>query len=363
MPPISVMVKPSSSNCNMNCGYCFYHSLAGQRESFSHGFMNINIIEDIIIKAFEFTKGERVYLSFQGGEPLLSRKEFYKAVNKAVKERNIYNSEVHIALQTNGTLIDGEWCKIFKENNYLIGVSLDGRREDNIYRVYKDGKETFDDVIRGINLLQKNNIDYNILSVVTRLAAENIIEIYEFCKGGGHRFLQFIPCLRPFGHSEEDDMYMTGEQYGDYLVKLFKLYYQDYIKGNYISVRQLDNFVSLAAGRQAEQCGMNGHCSCQFVIEGDGSVYPCDFYCLDEYQLGNIVNTDFFTLSKSMKLREFVRNSMKIEDKCRNCGYYQLCRNGCFRERECVDKCTAYGIFFNTCLPYLQKLKAGLKRA
>jgi len=358
MPPISIMMKPSSSLCNLKCGYCFYHSLAEMRESYSYGFMKEETAEEVIKKAFDFTRGNRVYLSFQGGEPMLRGIDFFKSVSEYIGKYNIYGSEVSLALQTNGTLINDDWCKFFQENNYLIGVSLDGDRAANIYRVDKEGGDTFDKVSDNIDMLINYGVDFNILSVVTSRVAENIDNIYYYFRQQGYKHLQFIPCLAPLNtENREDDFYMNEKQYGDFLIRLFKLYYHDVLSGNYISVRQMDNLVRLAANLEAEQCGMNGHCSHQFIIEGDGGVFPCDFYCLDEYRLGNIYDTDFHNLSRHEKAIDFIKESLITDEKCKSCKYFKLCRGGCKREREYVPKCGAYKRFFDAVLPYLIRLK------
>lgn len=352
---LSIMIKPSSGECNLNCGYCFYRSECKERERYSHGFMSYTTFENIVKKALLYTDGGDVFITFQGGEPLLVGKEFFRRVPVIIQRYNVKKSRVMLAIQTNGTLIDDEWCDILK--GYLVGVSLDGTEELNTQRVTADGASSFNSVMRGISLLKKHNIEFNVLSVVTKTVANNIGKIYDTFKSWGIRYLQFIPCLKPLNEEEIiNDMYMTGQEYGVFLWKLFKRYYTDFVNGNYISVRSMDNFVRLAAGKQAEQCGMNGYCTLQFVIEGDGEVYPCDFYCLDEWSLGNINDSDFESMAKSDKVRLFIEESMIIDDKCRECQYYRMCRNGCKRERCDIDKCTAYEYFFGRAMGMLKSL-------
>ncbi|MFW5780833.1 MAG: radical SAM protein [Bacillota bacterium] len=357
MPPISIMIKPASSLCNLKCKYCFYHFISDSRESYSYGMMKQELVRKILYKAFEFTKGQAVNISFQGGEPLLRGKEFFIKFNEYVKELNKNNSPVNIAIQTNGTLIDDEWCKIFYENNYLVGLSLDGDKLANVYRLDKENNQVFDLIMKNVKLLKSHKVDFNILSVLTDKVANRINKIYEFFLSQGIKHIQFIPCLKPLNEDIEDKMYLTGEQYGEFLINLFRLYYKDFIKGNYVSIRQLDNFVQLASARNAEQCGMNGHCSYQFVIEANGNVYPCDFYCLDEYITGNINNQDFKELSKNTKAVNFIKESISLEPKCKLCKYYKLCRGGCKRERKDIEFCKAYKIFFKECISDLLKLR------
>lgn len=356
MPPISLMVKPASALCNMSCAYCFYHSLAQQRESYSYGMMTENTAEEVIKKALTYAGGAPMYLSFQGGEPLLRGKEFFRFVLATVGRNNTANSPVTLALQTNGQLIDDDWCRIFAEGDWLIGLSLDGDEVSNINRIDKEGKPVFHSTLAAAALLQKHSIPFNILSVVTEGSAKRIRSIYKFLTSRGFKHMQFIPCLKPLG-GKPNGFCITKKTYGDYLISLFRLYLDDIRRGNYISVRQLDNFVLLANGRPAEQCGMNGKCGTQFVIEGDGTVFPCDFFCLDEYKLGNINNGKFSDFAVHPKMLQFVKESTKENDKCKKCKFFALCKGGCKRERSDVDKCEGYKKFFSYALPHLKNIR------
>ena len=158
------------------------------------------------------------------------------------------------------------------------------------------------------------------------------------------------------GEVENPDFYLDEKSYALFLLSAFALYQKDMANGDYTSIRQFDNFVRLAHFERAEQCGMNGYCTHQFVIESDGSVYPCDFYCTDEYLLGNISDKDFFTLEHSNKAVEFIKESLVVDETCKSCEYYMLCKGGCKRERRDVEKCKAYKTFFRFALPYLKNM-------
>ena len=358
MPPISLMIKPASSNCNLRCKYCFYHDLASCREMPSHGIMSVDLLENTLSKAFDFAKGNMVMISFQGGEPLLAGKDFFRSFSAMLPRLNKYKSPIFLAIQTNGTLIDEEWCDIFRQNNFLLGLSLDGTDLTNALRIDAEGEETFDRVYAVSKLLQRKKVEFNILTVVTKPVVENIDKIYAFFRNNKFKYLQFIPCLKPLKGEENflDNFYINGKDYGVFLKRLFTYYLQDYKEGNYTSIRLFDNFVRLAHGERAEQCGMNGHCTHQYVIEGDGEVYPCDFYCADDYSLGNIKDTDFFRLEKHPIALSFIMESITLPEKCKECAYLPLCKNGCKRERISLDKCEAYKEFFPFALPHLKNM-------
>lgn len=370
---ISIMMKPASSNCNLRCKYCFYNDLSSHREMPSRGIMSQDTLRNILKKAFDFAGNDKVMLSFQGGEPLIAGKEFFKNVHAIIRELNVRKCPVYIGIQTNGTLIDDEWCGIFKRGGYLVGLSLDGDEIADSLRIDANGEPTFQRVLAAAKLMQKHGVEFNILTVLTKQVAQRIEQIYRFFKKQGFRHLQFIPMLKPLRldengkpisaceystpfPSEEENYVMSGKDYAYFLKKCFSLYLKDFVDGKYTSIRQFDNFVRLAHHEIPEQCGMDGHCCHQFVIEGDGEVYPCDFYCVDCYDMGNINDTDFFALSKHPISTQFIKESMQIDEKCKACKYYALCKNGCKRERIDIDKCDAYKQFFAYALPHLQRM-------
>lgn len=352
MPALSIMVKPASSLCNMRCAYCFYHDVAVRREAYGFGVMDGRTSRILIKKAFDYADGSDVYFTFQGGEPTLAGTDYFKDFVSAAQELNSKGSRVSYALQTNGTLIDENWCAFLKENAFLVGLSLDGDFEGNAYRKDGKGESSFHKAIRAADLMTESGVDFNVLCVVTGYIADHIEEEYDFLVSKGYRYLQFIPCLRPFGNHSNDPMYLTADRYAHFLISAFNRYVRDYIKGNYVSVRGFDNWVAMASGRLPEQCGFSGRCSRQYVVEANGNVYPCDFYCVDEYRLGNINLAGFDAMAKSARAQAFLRESLIIPEKCRNCNYYGLCRaGGCKRQRESDDYCEAYKKFFSACLP------------
>jgi len=361
------MVKPASSLCNMRCAYCFYHDVAENRESFNYGMMSRETARLLIEKALAFAKGKPVYFAFQGGEPLLAGIDFFRFFTRTVKEKNKKHSAVSFSMQTNGLEINRDWAVFLRQEKFLVGLSLDGGLQASRYRLKVNGQSSWHDVLGAAGLLRRGEVDFNILTVLTGHCAEHIAETYRFFKKRGFRYLQFIPCLRPFDCSEivdNDELYMTPEQYADFLIQLFKLYVRDYLRGEYTSVRQLDNYVRLYLGGQPEQCGMAGHCTFQYVVEGNGNVYPCDFYCTDKWLLGNIHERAFQDFSQGA--RRFIEGSLSVPGRCKGCKYYPFCRGGgCKRLRESRDYCEAYRAFFESSLPLFrvfngEKRKAGI---
>lgn len=352
MPPLSIMIKPASSLCNLNCRYCFYHDVVTGREEKNLGIMTYETAEKLVSSALSFADGYSVAFAFQGGEPLIAGKKYFEDFVSLVKRYNKKNSEIFFSIQTNGLLIDEEWAEFFTENKFLVGLSLDGDREANSFRVDSSGQSRFYQTLTAARILESKKTEFNILSVVTGASAKRIDKIYSYFKQKGFRYLQFIPCLRPFGSDEESELYMTNDDYKYFLIHAFNAYVKDFVRNDYVSIRQFDNYVRLYLGDRAEQCGMCGHCTHQVVCEGNGNIYPCDFYCTDEWYLGNINETSLENMVKSEKAMAFIRESLVIPEECKKCPYYPICRaGGCKRSREDRNYCEAYKGFFEAYLP------------
>jgi len=332
---LNIMIKPFSSNCNMQCEYCFYHDISNKRIQKLYGFMNFKLLEIIVQKALKEAEEECIF-AFQGGEPTLVGIDFYKKLLEYEQKYNQKNIKINNAIQTNGLVIDEEWAHFLAQNNFLIGISLDGPKDiHDLYRVDNQGEGTFQRIIKAIHLLDQYHVKYNILTVVTAQVARRIHKIYNFFKNKNFTYLQFIPCLDPI--DEEPGGYnfsLTPKKYSYFLKTLFDLWYQDIVNGRVTSIRYFDNLIQLLMGYPPEACGMSGNCNCQFIIEANGGVYPCDFYVIDKWSLGNIKDQFFSQLLNSLVVQQFVQSSIYVDPICRECPWFSLCRGGCRRWRE-----------------------------
>ena len=352
MPPLSLMIKPASSLCNLSCEYCFYRDVSEHREHLGFGKMDRETAYILIKKSLEFADGEPAAFAFQGGEPTLAGLDYFKFFVDTVNELNTKNSKVFYSIQTNGTTTNAEWASFFAGNNFLVGLSLDGDYDGNKFRKKPNGENSFYKITSAAQILTRHHVDFNILTVLTGYCAENGERIYKYFRSKGFKYLQFIPCLRPFGSQEQSELYMTCEQYADFLIKVFNLYVKDYVRHDYVSIRQFDNWVRSYLRQPTEQCGIMGHCTHQFVSEANGNIYPCDFYCTDEYLLGNIKDGDLKEMVNSKIARDFIRESLAVPERCKKCNVYPICRaGGCKRTQLSEDYCKAYKKFFTSCLP------------
>ena len=273
MPTVNVLIKPASSACNMCCSYCFYQDVASNRETAFQGMLSSDMLERVVAASMEYAEGSCTFL-FQGGEPTLAGLDFYRKLIELEKKYAKPGVKLSHAIQTNGYCMDEEWCAFFKAHNFLVGVSLDGPADfHNFNRKDHEGKHTYNQVMRGISLLERFGAAYNILCVLTGRNARSIQRIYHFYRKQGFRWLQFIPCLEPLGQEWGKEPYhLSVEEYGDFLIRIFDLWLDDLRRGIYISIRHIDNWLQILMGGQPESCGMTGRCSIQFVVEGDGGV-------------------------------------------------------------------------------------------
>lgn len=370
MPAISVLMKPSSGMCNMSCDYCFYCDEAQKRVQESYGFMSEETLKNIIRKTMFHAEGAVQY-AFQGGEPTLRGIDFFKKAVEFQKKYNRKGLQVHNALQTNGFAITKEWCQFFVENNFLVGISIDGMKEvHDAYRHDKKGGDTYERIVNATKLMDEYGVDYNILTVVNQKTVDHIDEIYRLYRKNGWHYQQYIACLDPLGEGHQQTEYaISAEQYGTFLYRLFDLWYRDWKKGKQPYIRDFDNYIAMLLGYPPEACDKHGICGIQYVVEADGSVYPCDFYMLDDYRLGNFNENKVAELDEKRKEIGFVERSRRLDPECSTCPHFSLCRGGCQRHRDLIPDteyyrnflCEGYKLFFDKCSSRLTEIAKTLR--
>lgn len=353
--PITVMIKPASGLCNMRCRYCFYADEAAKREVKSYGLMSAATQEAVVRRIFE-AAGDGSTIAFQGGEPTLAGLDFYRRQLQLEEKYNLGGVKIAHAIQTNGLLIDDEWAEFFAENGFLVGLSLDGKKQlHDMYRVDAEGKGTHARVMHAAQILRKHRVEFNILSVLTGQGARSIRSTYGFFARNGLVWQQYIPCLDPLGSEPGNTPYsLTPEGFETYLKAIFDLWYQDAMQGRLRYHRYFFNLMGLMLGQRPESCDMNGVCGIQYVVEADGSAYPCDFYMLDNWRLGDLKTDSFDALDEKRRELGFVEQSAEALKSCTGCEWLRLCRGGCRRNREGAFGaplgenyfCPAYRAFF-----------------
>ncbi|MBN2696520.1 MAG: SPASM domain-containing protein, partial [Bacilli bacterium] len=293
--------------------------------------------------------------------------EFYRHFIELINLNSSPSVKVSINIQTNGTLMTSAWASFFHDNGFLVGVSVDGNREiHDKYRLARDGSKSYDKVIKAIEILREHKVEFNVLTVVHDELTEHVNEIYEAYRQQLFENLQFIPCLEPLGTEPDQKPWLDPRKYGQFLIELFDLWYADLMQGQYRSIRYFDNVIRMASNEEPPSCEMKGRCSIQFVVEADGSVYPCDYYALDAYLLGNINVDSFAGMYGSKAAKDFLLESYHDHDDCRVCPYYQLCRGGCKRHQQNEAHgpiglnrfCLAYIMFFDARIKEIEKIAA-----
>lgn len=364
MPEMTVLVKPVSGLCNMSCSYCFYRDEMEKRENASCGVMTAEVMEQVVKKTLDFASSRCTFL-FQGGEPTLAGIPFYEQWLAHEKNYNRHQVEIFHAIQTNGYLVNEAWCRFWAEKGFLVGLSVDGvKSTHDVFRKDAQGNGTYLKVLEAAHCLHMSELDFNVLTVVNSSTAPKIQRIYETYQMQGFVWQQYIACLDPLHEESGKEEYsVTPEQYGQSLIELFELWAADFWKGRQPYIRQFENYIGILLGVEPESCEQRGTCGFQNVVEADGSVYPCDFYVLDEYKIGNLAEDDFWIIEERRKKSGFVEDSCRLDRECAQCGYFKICRGGCRRHRELPEGglgrnyfCRAYQIFFDACLPEMKRI-------
>ena len=328
---VSVLIKPASGFCNMQCTYCFYCHEAEKRPHAMPFPMEKDTAQILIRKLLNYADGGDLHLAFQGGVPLHSGLAFFETVTETVQIYNIRGSGVFYSLQTNGTLLDEAYAAFFAKHRFLLGVSLDGTEETHDAYRRCGGSGTFSEVMRCIDLLRKYGVEFNILTVVTNQIAENTEAVYSFYKAQGFNFLQFIPYIPPERGQSADESMLSAEAFASFLIRSFDLWRGEIEEGGYRSILHLDQTGSFLLGYPYTSCNMRGVCVNQFVVEADGSVYPCDFYADAAHCLGNILHDPMQKLMTSRLEKSWKNENEFLRAACSDCSFFSVCRGGCAR--------------------------------
>lgn len=332
------LIKPASGSCNMRCRYCFYSDVMNRRETPNYGMMSRETARELIRRAAEqLSAGDEATFAFQGGEPTLAGKQFFRDFFAMASELIPPGVKVNYAFQTNGLVLDDEWCEIFTRHHVLVGLSLDGPASfHDQNRVDANLQPTFRRIMAAKALLEKHNTEYNVLTVLTGNLARHPQEFWSFLCKENISFVQLIPCLDELDCASPSPWALTAQRFCGFYAKLFPLWLKALKQGRYISIRLFDDLVSFYLRGVPSACGINGQCSLQHVVEGDGSVYPCDFYVLDRYRLGCIADDSVPALRQRGQPFLSQSSCASPDPRCKACRYVSSCRGGCRRMRDQV---------------------------
>jgi len=380
-PAYHLLVKPTGAVCNLNCEYCFFLS----KEMLYPGSrfrMADEMLATYLRQLLESHQVPEVTVAWQGGEPTLMGLDFFRRSVELAQQYKKAGQTVQYSMQTNGVLLDDDWGRFFKENNFLIGLSVDGPQEmHDTYRVDKGGSGTFKRVMRGLSYLQKHQVEHNILTTVHAANANHPLEVYHFLRNEvGAQFIQFIPIIERaseellplanagWGDTQTGDrpLYVqagqqvtkrsvTGAQYGKFLIGIFDEWVRRDVGQVYVQLFD----VSLGAwlGRPGAVCVFAPTCGQALALEHTGDLYACDHYVEPDYLLGNINDTPMIELIASEKQRKFGQDKLDtLPQYCLDCEVRFACHGGCPKNRfiETPDGesglnylCAGYRTFFN----------------
>lgn len=382
--PIYVMAKPIGALCNLDCHYCYYLEKGELYKGFSPK-MSDDILERYIKDYIECQPTPDVLFTWHGGETLLRGLDFFRKAIRLQQQyargRNITNT-----IQTNGILLNDEWCRFFKENNFLVGISLDGPEHiHDRYRRDKSGRGTFQRVMKGVELLQKHGVEFNTLSVINDYSVKYPLEVYRFFKSIGSRYMQFSPIVERWGdrtdnlellppgnHFENIEMppwCVSPEEYGDFYCVIFDEWVKQDV-GQYF-IQLFDSTLAGWVGEQPGVCIYAKTCGHASVMEHNGDVYSCDHFVFPEYKLGNIRTKTLTEMMLSPEQMKFGDNKRKnLPRQCRECEYLHLCNGECPKNRisKTIDGeenlnylCKGLYKFFTYTKPYMLYMSEQLK--
>lgn len=361
----SYLIKPASDLCNMRCRYCFYHDVAQNRTVQHMGRMTEAVADTLIAGAFDgAARDTTISFAFQGGEPTVRGLPYFRHFVEEVRRVNTRRLPVHFAIQTNGLALDEDWCRFLAENHFLVGVSIDGDKAlHDAHRVDAQGDGTWNRVTANLRLLQKAGAEVNALCVVTRQCARSSQKVYHALQKLGVRYHQYIACLDPLEAQRGSLPFsLTPDAYGKFLCGLFDAWYRDWKAGTYTSIRYFEDLVHLLLGEPASTCATCGNCGAYCVAEGDGSVYPCDFFVLDQWRMGSVTEDGYDALLQAPAARRFLARGQERPLECQSCSYLRLCGGGCKRDWVEADGavhnyfCASFRALLSYALPRLTEI-------
>ncbi len=386
-----VMTKPIGPLCNLDCKYCFYlekEKLFPSNENFR---MSDEVLESYVRQYIAAQNVPEIHFAWQGGEPTLLGVGFFRKVVEFQK-KYAGGKTINNAIQTNGTLLDDEWCEFLAEHRFLVGVSVDGPPKlHDAYRVDKKGDATYEKVILGIRRLQKHGVEFNTLTVVNRVNSKKPLEVYRFLKEIGSGFIQFIPLVERLADAEAiklgldlavpprvdeegarlpvTEWSVEPEQYGKFLTTI----YDEWVKQDVgkVFVQLFDVALGNWMGMGGGLCVFSENCGSALAMEHNGDVYSCDHYVYPRYKLGNLLNQDLGAMAASEEQRAFGQaKSATLPEYCRSCEVRFACHGECPKHRFLRTPdgeaglnylCRAYKRFFTHVDPSMRKMAALLQ--
>ncbi len=330
-----IFVKPVGAACNLGCTYCYYLEKKDLYQGEGSLMMSDEILEEYIKQHIEASSDDQVFFSWHGGEPLLAGIDFFRKAVALQKENLPSGRSALNGIQTNGTLINEEWCRFFKTENFIIGISIDGPDcYHNKHRLTKEGEPTLSRVLKGFELLRKNGITSEILCVVSSHNSGSPLEIYNFFREIGARYITFLPLVEK-DHSKvsgASDASVKPEDFGRFLSAIFDEWKEHDI--GKVKIQIFEEALRSAFKQEHTLCIFKPDCGGVPVIEHNGDFYSCDHYVDSDHIVGNINDTLLRDLLASPRQKEFgMAKSKTLPHYCLGCDVLEMCNGECPKNR------------------------------
>jgi len=330
-PNLGILIKPASYDCNMACDYCYYRPVEQLYGEVKRPRMALETV-DAVCRQYLALGPREVKIGWQGGEPTLMGLDWFRRVVEIESRHARPGDCMGNSLQTNGVLLDDEWCAFLAANRFLVGLSIDGPAELNTMRRFPNGRPAFETTMRALALLKKHRVEFNILVVISRANVGHPREIFRFLVEHDLHYSQFIPCTEPAGgDGRVTEHSITGREYGEFMVELFDAWVENDDPSYY--VRRIDNWLHMFFGLPPECCEYRPDCSNLVTIEWNGDVYPCDFFVEERFRMGNVHEQTLQRMLNGRAFRSFVREAESVPELCRRCEWFRFCHAGCYRHR------------------------------
>jgi uncharacterized protein len=367
MDDFQVFVKPVGASCNLACTYCYYLGKSDLYAAHKHLAMSDELLEIYIVQHLQASSAQTIFFSWHGGEPTLAGLDYFRRIVELQKKHLPANRAVLNGIQTNGTLLSDEWCRFLKKENFIAGISLDGPEEfHSINRFRKDGQSSFDEVIRGFQLLKLHKIPCEILCVVHAQNVQFPLEVYRFFKGLSAEYLTFIPLVErlPSGSNHIADPTVAAKAFGEFLCAIFDEWKTSDI--GTVKVQIFEEALRIAFGLEHSLCIFKPSCGRVPVVEHNGDFYSCDHFVEAKQLLGNIRNTPLSSLLESPEQKAFGQSKLSsLPEYCLKCEVRNMCNGACPKDRFIQTPegesglnylCEGYKLFFNHCKPFVDEV-------
>ncbi|HCY41103.1 MAG TPA: anaerobic sulfatase maturase [Prolixibacteraceae bacterium] len=367
MDDFQVFVKPVGASCNLACSYCYY--LAKSELSADHGLhrMADDLLEMYIVQHIEASTEPTIFFSWHGGEPTLAGLEYFRRITEIQKKHLPPDRFALNGIQTNGTLLNNEWCQFLKKENFIVGISIDGpERFHSVNRFRKDGKSSFDEVLRGFRLLQSYQIPCEVLCVVHAQNVEFPLEVYRFFKNLKAEFITFLPLVekQTSGEKAVSEKTVPAKAFGEFLCAIFDEWKNSDI--GTVKIQIFEEALRTAFGVDHSLCIFKPACGRVPVIEHNGDFYSCDHFVGPAHLIGNIRHSTLSAMLESAPQKAFgLAKINTLPEFCLSCEVLNFCNGACPKDRFIETPegepalnylCEGYKLFFNHCKPFVEEV-------